>query len=367
QNYTERDGSASDNCGDADAKTTHIDTVELDGITCPNVGTTSVVLPDCTTWQVPGQTIACFSNPGAGWPFVPTAAIAGTASKCNCGQVDIHITPILPKIAVKKTVTPASIVEPGGTFHYTAVVTNTTTGAVDVTVNQLCDDRFGNIATAPGQPACPAGSLCPAGTPDCATNVVCTVPTTLADLASMTCTFDGAVTGTEPLSVKDTVTANAVSHGIALSAQGSATVTIGEAEAKAQLTKSLDGAQACAIARYKVEVDNISAAGTDETETLTKLLDSKFGDITVLGLASANPTVVGTTCGVAVGSAGLGTLSNATGAGALGTSIGVGDSYTCEFDGKFCAALGPAGTCSTGLENMDTVTATLTKEDGTCS
>src|SRR5262249_5197181 len=125
-NYTELEGSASDNCGDAGAKTTHLDTVELDGITCPDVGASSVVLPDCTTWQVPGQTITCFSNPGAGWPFVPNAAIAGTTSKCNCGQVSIPITPILPKIAVKKTVTPASIVEPGGTFHYTAVVTNTT-------------------------------------------------------------------------------------------------------------------------------------------------------------------------------------------------------------------------------------------------
>src|SRR5262249_9703246 len=147
-----------------------------------------------TTWQVPGKTITCFSNPGAGWPFVPNAAIPGTVSKCNCGQVSIAITPIEPMIDVKKNVTPASIVEPGGTFHYTAVVTNTSAGAVDITVNQLCDDRFGNIATAtttPAQTPCAAGSLCPAGTPNCATNVVCAVPTTLAEGASMTCTFDG--------------------------------------------------------------------------------------------------------------------------------------------------------------------------------
>lgn len=374
QDYTELDGSSGDNCGDAGAKSTHIDTVELDGITCPSVGTSSVVLPDCTTWQVPGQTITCFSDPGAGWPFVPNAAIPGTVSKCSCGQVSIPITPILPTIGVKKTVTPASIVEPGGTFHYTAVVTNTTPAAVDVTVNQLCDDKFGNIGTAtttPAQPPCAAGSLCPAGSlpgSSCASNVVCAVPTTLAQNASMTCTFDGAVTGTEPLTVKDTVTAHAVSNGFALPpVQDSATVAIGEAPAAAQLTKSLDSAQACAIARYKVKVDNISAAGTDESETLTGLLDSKFGDITALGSASANPTVVGTTCGVAVGSPGLGTLSNTTGAGVLGTSIAVGGSYTCEFDGKFCAALGNAGSCTTGLENMDTVTATLTQDDGICS
>jgi hypothetical protein len=371
-NYTELDGNpAVDNCGDAAAKSLHVDTVELDGVTCPNVGTSSVVLPDCTTWQVPGKTINCLSNPGAGWPFVPTAAIPGSPSKCNCGQVSIPITPINPTIGVKKTVTPASIVEPGGTFHYTAVVTNTTAGAVDVTINQLCDDQFGNIATAtttPPQPACAAGKLCPAGTPNCASSVSCTVPQMLAQNGQMTCTFDGAVTGTEPTSVKDTVTAHGVSGGAALPpASDSATVTIGEAGAAAQLTKSLDGGQACATARYKVKVDNISAAGTDETEAVTQLLDTKFGNISALGPASANPTVVGTTCGVAVGTAGLGTLSNATGAGVLGTSIAVGGSYTCEFDGKFCAALSTGICTSGGLENTDMVTATLTQEDGICS
>jgi hypothetical protein len=194
------------------------------------------------------------------------------------------------------------------------------------------------------------------------------VPTTIAQNASMTCTFDGTVTGTEPLLVTDTVTANGIAGGVPVTDRDSITVTIGEAAAAAQVSKSLDGAQECAIARYKVKVDNLSAASTDETEALTKLLDDKFGNITALGSASGNPTVVGTTCGVATGSAGLGTLSGATGAGTLGTSIAVGGSYTCEFDGKFCAALTATSiTCTSGLENMDTVTATLTQEDGFCS
>jgi hypothetical protein len=171
------------------------------------------------------------------------------------------------------------------------------------------------------------------------------------------------VNGTEPLSVKDTVTAHGVSSGAALTATASATVTIGEAAAKAQVAKSLDGGQECAIARYKVKVDNLSPASTDETETLSALSDSAFGDITKLG-TGPTPKVVGTTCGVVDG---LGTLAGTgNGAGVLGT-IAVGGSYTCKFDGEFCAALGTAGACTTGLENIDTVTATLTKEDGVCT
>ena len=360
--YTELDGTASDNCGDVATKSTHVVTVELDNVICPSVGSTAVVLPDCTTWQVPGKTITCFSDPTQGWPFQPLAAIPGTTSKCNCGQVSIPITPINPTISATKTVTPASIVEPGGVFHYTAVVTNTTAGAVNVTINQLCDDKFGNIATAvttPPQPACPAGTL------GSAANIVCPLPATLAQNATVTCTFDGTVNGTEPLSVTDTVTAHGVSPGGAvLSAQASATVHIGEAAAQAQVSKRLDSGQECAIARYRVEVDNISPASTDETETLSALNDSAFGNLTVLG-TGATPKIVGTTCGVVNG---LGTLAGTgNGAGALGTIIGVGGNYTCEFDGEFCAALGTAGACTTGLQNADTVTATLTKEDGVCT
>lgn len=383
-NYDEEDGTAADNCGDAAAASLHTVTVELDGVTCPNVGATAVILPDCTTWQVPGKTITCFSDPNQGWPFVPTAAIPGTTSKCNCGQVSIPITPINPTISATKTPNPATVTEPSGKSTYTVVVKNTTAAAVDVTINQLCDDKFGNIATAttsPAQNPCAAGSLCSAPNnvagSTCATNITCPLPATLAQNGTVTCTFDGTITGTEPGSVKDTVTANGVGSGIAVSAQASATVTIGEAAAKAQVLKSLDTGEACAVARYKLEVDNISTAGTDESETLTGLMDSKFGaDLTTLGASTANPKVVGTTCGVASGSFGLGTMASgqpgalqatATG-GTLPASIAVGGSYTCEFDGEFCAALSSFNGCSTALEDTNLVTAKLSLDgDGVCA
>jgi len=179
--------------------------------------------------------------------------------------------------------------------------------------------------------------------------------------------------------VKDTVTANGVGAGAAVQATASATVTIGEAAAKAQVAKTLDNGQACAVARYKVKVDNISTTGTDETETLTGLMDNKFSsDLTQLSVSTANPKVVGTTCGVAAGFFGLGTMAQgqpgalqagpSSTAGALPFQIGVGGSYICEFDGEFCSALGTAVCATGGLEDIDTVTAKLSLDsDGVCS
>lgn len=377
--YQELDGSTADNCGDTSASSTDIVTVELDNVVCPAVGATAIVLPDCTTWQVPGKTIACFSDPGSGWLFV-NAAIPGSPSKCDCGTVSIPITPINPSISVTKTPSPSSIVEPGGDFTFTVGVTNNSAGAVDVTINQICDDRYGNIATAittPAQDPCPAGNLCPAGSlpgSTCATDIAagCSLPQTLAQNGSLsTCTFKGNVTGNEPMTSKDTITVNGVSGSATVTGKASATVAIGEAAASAQVLKSLDGGQECATARYKIEVDNLSAAGTDETETLTALTDSSFGDITKLGSPippTTKPTVVGTTCGVANG---IGTLTGTAGAGTFSTTpIAVGGKYTCEFDGEFCGALGSGtiGGCTTAVENKDTVTASLTLDgDGVCA
>jgi hypothetical protein len=109
-----------------------------------------------------------------------------------------------------------------------------------------------------------------------------------------------------------------------------------------------------------VEVANTATAGTDEVLTLSALQDSSFGNITLTG-----GNVLGTTCGVGTGSFGSGTLSGSLGGGTLPASITVGGSYTCEFDGKFCGALGNAGpNCTSGLEHINTVTATVAGDEG---
>jgi len=98
-------------------------------------------------------------------------------------------------------------------------------------------------------------------------------------------------------------------------------------------------------------VDVHNTSGADESETLSALTDTAYGDITKLG-SGTPPTVLGTTCGVA---SGIGTLSGTQGAGALPKSIAVGGHYTCQFDGQFCSAV-DANTC---ISQVDSVSATL--------
>jgi hypothetical protein len=116
-----------------------------------------------------------------------------------------------------------------------------------------------------------------------------------------------------------------------------------------------------------VEVDNTSAAGTDEVETLSALNDSVYGSIT-----SVHGDVLGTTCGVATGAAGSGTLSGSTGGGVLPATLAVNTGkYTCQFDGKMCsnalvALINPpnATNCAAGVELKDTVSGTITADEG---
>lgn len=180
---------------------------------------------------------------------------------------------------------------------------------------------------------------------------------TNSNLCSFTGTFSPGTEG----SLKDTVTVNGFgdngqSSPPLVTAQANATVTVSEAPASVNVTKSLDSTHECATVRYKVEVDNTSASNTDETEVLSLLHDDKYGDLNVLSAAGANPALLGTTCGVANGT---GTLTGSAGAGTWPASIAVQGNYTCEFDGQFCAALGPHGTCAQGLEETNTVTATV--------
>src|SRR5207249_3101125 len=93
----------------------------------------------------------------------------------------------------------------------------------------------------------------------------------------------------------------------------------------------------------------------DEILNLSAFNDIAFGSITTV-----HGGVLGTTCGVASGSPGLGSLSGSTGAGALPTTISVnGGTYTCRFDGQFCSALDASG-CFT---HSNTVSATLTGDE----
>jgi hypothetical protein len=362
--YEELDPSP-DNCGDiSTSDNNQVVTVAVNNVTCePPPGCTptsttscDLVLPNCTSWQQPGGTILCESTPPyTGWPYV-TAAVPGAPSKCSCNNTfTVPIQVISATLGVSKMASPTSITgTDGGTSNYTVTVTNKNNAGSD-TVEQICDDRYGNIATASGfsGPACPAGSTCSnnvAGS-TCATNISCSLPATLAAPGdSVSCTFTGFVPENTPLT--DTVTANAVvQNGNSVSGTASATVTAGDAPASATFIKTLGSAnptQGCATVAYNVEVDNTSGTTTDENETLTALSDNVYGDITTVhGNAGTNASVVSTTC-------------------ANNQAIAVGGKYTCSFDGVMCGALGAITSptsCTAGLEVTDTLSGTLTGDE----
>lgn len=354
-----------DNCGDiTTADNNQVVTVEVDNVKCePAPGCTGnncpLVLPNCTSWQQPGGSIQCDSTPPhTGWPYV-TAAVPGSPSKCNCNSTfTVPITVQTGNITVTKKANPTSITgTDGGTSTFTVTVTNNF-NAGSVTIDQICDNKYGNIATASGfsGSACPAGSLCSApnnvaGT-TCATNINCTLPATLQNPGnSVTCTFDGFVP--ENSTSTDTVTANGITQGgTAVSGSASASVTTGDAPASATFIKTLDSANpsaGCATVKYDVEVDNTSGNTTDEDETLTALSDNKYGDITTKhGDAGTNLSVVDTTCSVT-------------------QAIPVGGNYKCSFDGVICGnplgAVSSPTACAAGVVVTDTLSGTLTGDE----
>lgn len=386
-NYHEGDP-APDNCGDTSSNDNSPTfgagaqkvTLEIDNFSCTApAGSTQLVLPNCTSWQIPGGTIECVSpSPTFPYPFngpggTPTA-VPGTKAKCNCGVIPLAITVQSPSVTVKKTCntvddtqTPDFTTSPptpnsctihpeGGTVTYTVQITNTSNFG-SIVIDQVCDSAYGNIFTVSGfsGPACAAGSV---GT---STGTTCGAMT-IASGASQTCTF--TADQAEELTVNNI--ASVRGHGSSAGSFGptssnQVTVVSNEAPTTGTITKTrVAETSACVTVRYGVEVKNTSAAGTDETLTLSALNDNAFGSITTVH-GSGNESVLGTTCAQASGGFGLGTLNQVAGAGALPVTIPVNNgTYTCQFDGQICGGLDANG-C---LTHSNSVSATLTGDEG---
>ncbi len=380
-NYHETDP-APDNCGDTssnDGNGTGIEivTLEIDNFACTApAGSTQLVLPNCTSWQIPGGTIQCVSNDGL-YPFngpggTPTA-VPGTKSKCNCGVIPLGITVQSPQVTVGKTCntsdnttapdfttsppTPNSctIHPEGGQVVYTVNVVNTSNFG-NIVIDQVCDTAYGTVYRSASAPA--ALAVCAAGsqTGVSITSTTCNA-TTLGNIsASGQCTF--TVTQAENITVNNI--ASVSGHGVSAgtfgpSTSNSVTVVSNEALTSGTITKGFGGnTAACATVRYNVAVTNTSASGTDETLSLNSLNDGSFGSITTV-----HDTVLGTTCGVANG---LGTLAGTgNGAGVLPVTLGVnGGVYSCQFDAQICGGLDGNG-CFT---HSNTVSAGLTGDEG---
>ena len=354
-------------------------TVVINNFLCEApAGSTTLELPNCTSWQIPGATLAC-DSPQPGFPWQP-GAIPGTSSKCSCSVLPLPITPVTATAIVQKACTTTNTPGPatfaqnpnsqsptmcdagaeGSTVTYTVSVTNTAT-AGSIVIDQICDSQYGSIYTDGSLSACPAGS-----SNITATNGTCP-PAPLAFGASGTCTFT-AIVGENLTGLVDTVRVSGHSSVNTSSTfsqtSNSVTVTSSDAPSTATVTKGVAATEAaCATVRYNVNVQNSSAA--DETLKLSAFNDTFYGDVTTV-----HGSVLGTTCGVASGSPGLGTLSGVTASssngGALPTTLSVGTAgtagtfYMCQFDGQFCSAL-DSNSC---ISNVDKVTATLLGDEG---
>jgi hypothetical protein len=355
-----------DTCGDiSTADNNQVITVEVDNVDCKAGSNGMLALPNCTSWQQPGGTIQCVSNP-PNYPWVK-AAIPGSPSKCNCDDTfTVPIAVQTPGVTVAKScntsistgtgLTSCDAGAEGSQVTYTIAITNQSNFGT-VAIDQICDSAYGTLFRASGF----TGAACPAG------SVGGTISNNTCSATSTTCSF--VVTQGENLTVKNIV--SVVGHGssggtsFGPTASNEVTVTSSDAPSTATVTKTLvNTTNACLTVRYGVDVQNTSSA--DEAVSLSALNDSAFGDLTTV-----HDNVLGTTCGVATGNPGLGTLSGSSGAGALsgGLSLaGGGTHYVCQFDAQFCGGLGtislPNNTTCNGVKHTNQVSGTLTGDEG---
>src|SRR5262249_9646755 len=154
---------------------------------------------------------------------------------------------------------------PGGNFDFTVGVQNTA-GFTSLTVDRICDDKYGTVAKVASAPDCTAGTL---GSiiPNSST---CSLPQTLAPGASYSCSFGGSVLSNVATTVTNVVTVfGHDQNNVALQGSDSAQVAITNVVPSATVVKSLVGL-ACADVQYRVRVNNSDPA---EALTLSALSD----------------------------------------------------------------------------------------------
>src|SRR5205807_473986 len=127
----------------------------------------------------------------------------------------ITLTNVAPTVSITKTPDPQSRPEPGGTFRFTVVVTNTSNEPVRIT--SLVDNVYGDLN---GKGTCAIGA-------------------TLAPSESYTCAFDGDFTGVGGASQTDTVRVVVVDRqGSSATAEAQATVRLTSVPPTIAVTKT---------------------------------------------------------------------------------------------------------------------------------
>jgi hypothetical protein len=404
---SDKKGPTPDNCGDSSSQDNggasgqQIITLLIQSYSCtPPAGSNQLVLPNCTSWQIPGGTIQCQAPTGQ--QSYNLAAIPGTKSKCNCDVISLPVIAQTPSVLVQKectttntagpatnnagnpsavppvapTQTPVSCdsgVEGSDTVTYHVEVTNQSNfGTVSLT--SLTDSVYGNI-----------GGSCPSA--GCtALSTTCTVPQTIqpGNANAYTCSFTAKTTG-DPANA--TVTNHVSANGTSQFATGNfgpvnsndVTVTPTEAPSSATVTKSLNSLRAASItARFGIDVENTSSTTFDESETLTALSDSVFGAISptpATGVTTSCFTSASNPNGVSlVPGAGYQCTFDVTIPLASLTSVKEYGTGTCDTQSHFCSAGQPNTTaCSVnsdcdatclGIHHQNAITATILGDEG---
>ncbi len=246
----------------------------------------------------------------------------GVVSACDDTAEQFTVNPP-PTITIVKTVDPDELPEPGGTFRFTVVVTNTSPETV--TITSLTDTVYGNLGSANNSEV--ANSTCPAAID----TVLDADPPGAAPGGSFTCAFDGEFTGNADDTEQDFVTAVAEdSDGNEAEATDDATVRLTDVLPTVVVVKDVTPGnlpEPGGTFRFSVVVTNTSP----EPVTITSLVDDVFGNLGLPGRA-------GSTCGTAVG-----------------TVLPVGGSFSCAFDGDFSG--------NAGDTEQDTVTVIVEDDD----
>lgn len=341
-----------DVCGDIDSvKTPQVITQEITAV-CDDPEGDGVNLPFCTTWRQPGADQLCDSI-----VFTTAAtfdAYPGAPSKCNCGVLDIDVFTETASITVEKTVSPDTVPESGGVVTYTVSVTNNAQES-SLQLDDLFDDIYDDITLVGGEilsTTCELVNIQAGAVPD-------VDPDTVNN--PYVCTFEVLMPeGNVGDTVTDTVEAcgtDEFGHSD-ICDDDDATVTYVDTPGNPTLVKDATATLSVSTqlnVQYQVTVSNPDVVG--DILTLETLVDDKFGSITAAHPAGPGfEAVVSTTCGVAAGNGGPGTLP---------AIIPPGGAYSCSFVGTITgAATFDPVTQTFKLTHVNRASGTATDEDG---
>jgi hypothetical protein len=239
----------------------------------------------CTVPQVvtAGGTYNCAftanvtGNAGATHANTVTATVTDAEANSITGTASatVAITNRMPAVTVTKTPSPTTVTEPGANVTFAIQATNGTAEAVSL--YELTDSVFGNVASASN------ASL---------VSTTCAVPQSLAGNASYSCSFTALVAGNSGATHDNTITARVRDdESNPASNTASATVNVTDRLPSITVTKTptpTSVPEPGADVSFAVQVTN----GTPESVTLHELTDSEFGNL----LSPTNTAVSSNTC-----------------------------------------------------------------------